>query len=488
MSWKNDPDAVPPRAHRAPGARPWSLAARLTAWYASSAFALVLVATGFLYWALVTNLDHEDDEMMAGQISVLRGLLRDGPKDIAALQQKIEWQYAATQYERLYIRILDQTGRVIAETPDMSGALPTQVFPPPVPAGLDPGHGRNVRTSGDRTFRLLSALAARGSGEREGFVIQAGLDHTLEANLLAVYRRSMWVVLGVALALCGVVGHQIAWRGVRAVGDIAKTARRIRSTTLHERIEATGLPAELLALAGTFNEMLDRLQEAFDRLSQFSADIAHELRTPLSNLRGEAEVALGRARSPAEYREVLGSCLEECERLSRLVDALLFLARAERALASIERERVEVGQELRRAREFYGAAAAEGGVALDVSVDEPIGADLDRTLFQRALGNLVTNALAHTPTGGRVTLHATRDNGAVRVDVSDTGCGIPPEHLPHLFDRFYRVDRARSSASGGMGLGLAIVKSIATLHGGSVRIASDMGHGTRVTLSFPATG
>ena len=318
-------------------------------------------------------------------------------------------------------------------------------------------------------------------------MIQAGLDRT-EAELFSGYQRRMVIVLGAALLLSAVAGYRIARHGLRPVEEIAAKARRIRSTTLDERIETTGLPAELHSLAGTFNEMLDRLQESFGRLAQFSADIAHELRTPLTNLRGEAEVALGRARSPEEYREAIGSCLEECERLSHLVDTLLFLARAERVPASLDRERVDVVQELQRAREFYDAAATGGGVVLDISTDQTIAADLNRTLFQRALGNLVTNALNHTPNGGEVTLRASLDNGALRVEVADTGCGIPPEDLPRVFDRFFRVDRARSSADGGAGLGLAIVKSIVALHGGSVQIASEVGRGTRVTLNIPTLG
>jgi two-component system heavy metal sensor histidine kinase CusS len=245
------------------------------------------------------------------------------------------------------------------------------------------------------------------------------------------------------------------------------------------------LPAELSVLAGTFNEMLDRLQESFDRLARFSADIAHELRNPVNNLRGEAEVALGKPRSPEEYREVLGSCLEECGRLSHMIDNLLFLARAEHPQTQIAKESLNVAQELRTVRDFYEAAAAEGGVSLAVSVDGQLITNLDRTLFQRALANLVANALAHTPSGGTVLLSACRCDGTVRVDVTDTGAGIAQEHVAHVFDRFYRADPARSNVAGRVGLGLAIVKTIASLHGGSAEITSQVGRGTTVSLIFP---
>ena len=232
--------------------------------------------------------------------------------------------------------------------------------------------------------------------------------------------------------------------------------------------------------------MLDRLEESFGRLAQFSADIAHELRTPVNNLRGEAEVTLSRPRSVEEYRDVLGSNLEECVRLSRMIDSLLFLARAENPRTQIEKEPLSVGRELTAVQAFYEASAAEAGVRLAVAECGEMIVVANRPLLQRAVGNLVANALAHTPPGGTVALSAMSAEGMIRIEVLDTGCGIPAEHVPRLFDRFYRVDRARSSATGGVGLGLAIVKGIAELHGGSVTLTSGVGRGTCITLQLPA--
>src|SRR5207244_4357978 len=217
-------------------------------------------------------------------------------------------------------------------------------------------------------------------------------------------RTNLLVVLSLALVACAVVGYQIARSGLRPLAEISATTRRIRSSTLHERIAAARLPTELFVLAGTFNDMLDRLEKSFTRLAQFSADIAHELRTPINNLRGEAEVALNQPRSPDEYRNVLASCLEECGRLSRLIDNLLFLARAENPETQINRERIDVGRELLAVRDFYDAVAGEAGVALAVDSPDVLTADLDRALFQRAIGNLMANAVAHTPAGGSVSL------------------------------------------------------------------------------------
>jgi two-component system heavy metal sensor histidine kinase CusS len=228
---------------------------------------------------------------------------------------------------------------------------------------------------------------------------------------------------------------------------------------------------------------LDRLQESFDRLSRFSADIAHELRTPVNNLRGEIEVTLGKARSPDEYRETFGSALEECGKLSRLIDSLLFLARAENPKTQVEREPFDLRRELESLRDFYDAAAHDAGVRLAVDAHGEIPVHLNRAFFQRAIGNLIANSLAHTPMGGTVTITAARDTTGTSVIIGDTGRGIPPEHLPHIFDRFYRADPARTS--GGVGLGLAIVKGIVELHGGTVSAESTTDRGTTVAVWFP---
>ena len=477
MSSKSAPD-------RARQRRPWSLAARLTAWYATSAFALVVVATGFLYWALTVSLDSEDDEELADKVRMLRAVLRDRPDDLAAVRSQAELGWAARQHAPLHVRVLDSSGRAVLETPGMVRVLPADLFPEPLPDEADlAGRGADLRVVDGKSFR---ALAARAGTPAAGYIIQAALDRSPEEELLTRYRGSLWVVLGLALVASAVGGYHIARRGLRPVEEITRTARRIRAATLGERLDAADLPAELAALAETFNAMLDRLEESFARLNRFSADIAHELRTPVNNLRGEAEVALARSRSAEEYRDALGSCLEECGRLGRLIDSLLFLARAEDPGIQVEREPLNLARELATVCEFYEAQAAEAGVTLTLATPGEVFAELNRPLLQRAVGNLVANALAHTPAGGRITLSATCEAERVRVEVADTGNGIPETHQPRLFERFYRVDQARSSTSGGVGLGLAIVKGIAEMHGGSVVLNSAPGQGTCVALLLPA--
>lgn len=460
----------------------WSLAARLTAWYAGSAFVLLVAAVGFLYWMLARGLDRQDDDQMADQVRVLRDLLAERPGDLVAVRQEAEQEFQSRQHTQVYVRLLDANGKVLVETPGMAKLLDPSAFPPPT-TDFQPGGDR--RAADGTPFRVMSIRLADSTPGGSGYVVQAATDHGSEAELLAEYRRNLWLVLGAGLVVCVVVGYQIARRGLRPVRLVTDTARRIDPTNLSERIEADGLPAELLDLADTFNRMLDRLERSFTRLGQFSADIAHELRTPVNNLRGEVEVALGKIRTPDQYQDVLTSNLEECGRLARLIESLLFLARAENPRTHVGKDAVDVGTELATVCEYYEAAAGEKGVTLAVAVAGPVPAHLNRTLFQRAVCNLVENAVAHTPPGGAVTLTAAATATTTTVVVTDTGAGVPAAHLPHVFDRFYRADQTRTSVARNVGLGLAIVKSIVDLHGGAVGMSSNEGRGTRVTMTFP---
>jgi two-component system heavy metal sensor histidine kinase CusS len=460
-------------------ARAWSLAIRLTAYYVGSAFLIVLLATGFLYWAMVRGVDLEDDHTLADKIRLLHSILQAHPLDTSAIAQEVNESWQTRQNVVVFLRVFAADGALIAESPDMQTLLPHELFPP---AATEPGKGSNIETQSGQSFRLMAV------GSREQGLVEVALDRTQEEELLQEYQESLGYVLGVALLACGVAGYWIAQRGLRPIHDISTTAGRIRPTNLAERIPLAGLPGELHRLARTFNDMLDRLEAGFDRLSRFSADIAHELRTPLSNLRGELDVALERERTPEQYAQTIGSGLEECGRLARIIDSLLFLARAEDPQIEISRETFDVAAELENVRDFFGAMAHESGVAIRLEGRGPFPVEVNRPLVQQAVGNLVANALAHTPPGGTVTLRAADDGKSVSIDVADTGCGIAAVDLPHVFNRFYRADRSRSSASGGVGLGLAIVKCIAELHDGSVEVASEPGRGTRVRLFLPKPG
>lgn len=465
------------------GRSSWSLAARLTAYYAISAFLIVLAATGYLYWAMVRSTDLEDDRLLADRVRLLQSIMQKRPADVGVIEQEVNEASQAQQNTQVFIRLLDARERLLVESPGMTSLLPAAAFPPPAD---EPGPGSNVASTAGRPMRALAVRTANG-GEGAVFrVIQVAMNRDEEEEILEDYRRHLSYVLVVSVVACALVGYKIAQRGIRPIHEIAGTAGRIRSDNLAQRIATAGLPAELQQLAGTFNAMLDRLQQAFDRLSRFSADIAHELRTPLNNMRGELEVALERRRPAEEYEEIIGSSLEECGRLTRIIESLLFLARSENPQTQIEREPIDVAGELEHIREFFEPTAQDAGIRLVHDAGGPLLADLNRALFQRAVGNLIANSIAHTPRGGVIALRASADDGVLAVTIADSGAGIAGEHLPHIFDRFYRADPSRTM-NGGLGLGLAIVKSVVELHGGGVAVASEPGQGTQVRMSIPRT-
>jgi two-component system heavy metal sensor histidine kinase CusS len=462
-----------------------TLAFRLTAAYSLGGLLLVLLGTGSLYMVLRAELDRSTDQFLADKLHVLCTMLRERPDDQEGLREEIELESAARRYEQFYIRLLDEHGLPILTTPRMAEQLDMAELVSRTRSR--PERSISMPGNNGQAFRVTSAAAPVGIPPTHIDTIQIAIDMSQEEDLLRRYRFWFWVILLVASIFFPLVGYRIARHGIRPVEEIAATARRITSTNLRERIQAEGYPSELASLAGTFNAMLDRLEESFEQISRFSADIAHDLRTPVNNIRGEAEVALARARSIDEYRDVLESSLEETVRLSELIGDLLFLARAESPLTTLRRQKVDVGELLGIVCEYYEATASEGGISLVTAADGgSITAELDRALMLRAVSNLVSNAVAHTSRGGSVTLGASTTDGETRIRVSDTGIGIPAEALPKVFDRFFRVDASRSKTSGGTGLGLAIVQSIMTLHGGSAEITSQLGRGTCVILRIRA--
>ncbi len=469
----------------------WSIKRRLTVLYVLSAFGILLISTVFLYWVLASRLDKEDGQFLVTKVSLLREILSAEPNDPDVIQEEVEWESAPFRLAKYYARIMDSKGRVIKETTKMRGLVPTNVFPTPADISQVPSEATKWKSKNGHNFLLMSALAMIGKSGEQTSILQLALDVSEEDQLIVDYRRQLLVVLAAGILLAAGLGVYVTRKGLHPLEDITSTVQSIGSfdqisaSQLHKRLGQTGWPMELSQLALEFDKMLDRLEESFERLSQFSADLAHELRTPVNNLIGEAEVALSRDRAAEEYREVIQSGLEEFSRISHVIESLLFLARAESPETHIERTRFDVRDKVQGVIDFYEAVAQEQEIHLDCSGDALVYAD--QTLFRQALSNLVSNAIHHTPKGGNISIKIVdlAENG-IKISVVDNGTGIGPEHLSHIFDRFYRADNSRSTNKTGSGLGLAIVKSIMRLHNGTASIVSERDKGTTVTLTFPA--
>lgn len=477
MFWKREPSSGRRQASA------WSMAARLTILYTASVSGLLALVCLFFVWTLARNLDREDTEYLVERINSLQQRLSRIPTMGPNFQRQIVEEIEDRSSPTAYLRLLDAHGALQAATPGMEAQLPSRMFPE-AEIGSEESHSGVERRRQERAYWLMSALIRAGDNPEQKWIVQAGLDRTHERALLVEYRRMAACILLVGLPITALCGFLIAQRGMRPLRQMTEVAEGIAINRLNPRVGAEDWPRELMTLAATFDSMLDRLETSFARLSHFSADLAHELRTPLNNLRGEAEVALARPRSGEEYRRVLESSLEEVDRLARMVDSLLFLARAERPDAILQPTTFEARPEVEGVLEFYEAAADEGQITLSCGGNAILTADAN--LFRRAVSNLISNALRYTPEQGSVTVTLLQEaNGSVMVRVVDTGAGVAAEHLPHLFDRFYRADPARSDPAAGTGLGLAIVRSILEAHGGAAEIASEPGAGTTVTLHFP---
>jgi two-component system, OmpR family, heavy metal sensor histidine kinase CusS len=302
--------------------------------------------------------------------------------------------------------------------------------------------------------------------------------------LLENYRVVIWGTVTstavVAVALC----YVLVRRALAPLRKIAASAHGITAERLDSRIDVRQAPLELHDLAEALNAMLQRLQLGFDRLWQFTADLAHDLRTPIANMRGASEVTLTRDRSASDYQALLASNIEECDRVSRMIENVLFLARAENPQFALHRAEFDAGEELQRIADYFEGIAAEKSVQVQVAGHARLNAE--RELFRRAVSNLLANALHYTPVGQTIVMKATPSDSGVAITVQNPGESIPPSELAKLFDRFYRGDKARSNSGASTGLGLAIVKTIVEIHGGSAHARSDTEGVTTFELRFPA--
>jgi two-component system heavy metal sensor histidine kinase CusS len=333
----------------------------------------------------------------------------------------------------------------------------------------------------------LPANAAQAAGP---VLVDLVIETTSTSEVRQRARRNTLIAMVVAALLASVLGVLIAQRIVVSARRLGTAASRIGAQALDERLPLEETPVELVESTLAFNRMLDRLQSAFERLSAFSSDLAHDLRTPVGNLLGEAQVVLSRPRSADEYRAALESAVEEYERLSRMIGNMLFLAQVDNDLAAMSIERIEVDPALDRVIGYFELLAEERGLRLQKTLRGPAEADrhiwADETMLVRAVSNLVSNALRHARAGTCIDLVATIEaDGRCTIEVGNEGPAIAPEQQARIFERFYRADASRHGSASGSGLGLAIVRSIMELHRGRAEVRSAPGERTVFSLTFP---
>jgi len=473
----------------------WSLTLRMSVFVSVAITAIVLGVSAMMYSELVDQLREKDQAALKNDLQIQRDVLeilavRSHPLN----QWQVEWREYQEAYRRFGWQLL-APDRKVRDASANAAIFASALAPLRTQAGAPAFRRIDDHQDGQRRSMLVYDLAVDTPGPEaievhgpalgpQGTVLRGVLDVSESRRLLEAYRAKLAGVIGLAILLSAGVGFMLTRRGLAPVRAIAAEIGRINAEKLHQRIADDAWPAELRVLAENFDTMLARLEQSFEQLTRFSSDIAHEFRSPVNNLVAAASVTLARARSPLEYQQTLEVVVEEGSRLSRMVASMLFLARADNAEQHVHLERVALAGEFQKLIEFYEIAADEQGVTLEARGDGHLMAD--PLLLRRALSNLLANALRYTPRGGTVRLLAGWTRDAAVISVGDTGTGIAARHLPHLFDRFYRADAARSSTDS-TGLGLAVVRSIAELHGGTVEVESTLGQGSTFTLRFPRT-
>jgi len=434
----------------------------------ASLFVLLLLGS-LIGRSVEQHFEEQDMDALSGKMKLAKHVLGKALTKPGSETMAQQLDEALTGHHGLVIAVVGPNGQRL----DASTAL---ALPPLLlNERVAPGNGPPIKWTNEDglSWRGISATFASGHGGSPYIVVVA--------TEMSHHEHLGWAALA-----RGFLGWAGARRGLAPLLTIRRQAAEIPANRLNTRLPAEAIPLELADLTSTLNEMLSRLEESFQRLSDFSSDLAHELRTPVSNLLTQTQVTLSRARTADEYRDILASNAEEFERLSRMIADMLFLAKAENKQIIPHQEQLELAAEVADMLEFYGVLAEEKEIHLSVAGHGTVFGD--RLMLRRAISNLLSNALRYTPVGGTVNVRIeTQAEAEVQLTVENTGPCIAAEHLSRLFDRFYRTDSARQRTTEGSGLGLSITRSILIAHGGSVSVSSAKDI-TRFTLSLPVGG
>ncbi|HSE98157.1 MAG TPA: ATP-binding protein [Blastocatellia bacterium] len=456
-----------------------SIRAKLTLWYLGIAAAVLIAFAVAIYLYLSNGLLTAIDDSLRNQAARIARAVAH-PLEIEEMNQS-----GALMLAPQFVSIVDKNGEVSDQILDREGH---QV--PVIQSSLERAASQwepqfdEVSVLPDKAARVITWPARDEEGDLFFVVVGQSLKelHQAQRQLLLLLAISN----PIALLLASLGGLWIANKALSPVDRLTRAAEHIGRGNLSERVEETGTNDEIGRLAATFNEMIGKLEQAFQRERRFTADASHELKTPLAILRGDIEVALRRDRTPEEYRRVLASSLEEIARLTKLTDDLLTLARSDAGEVLLEMEPVRIDRLAREVCESLAPLAASAGITLDYRLpDSPALIEADASRIRQLVVNLLDNAIKYTPSGGNVRLDLKTEGEAAVLEVADTGRGILDEALPRIFDRFYRQSDPSDLRAGGFGLGLAISKWIVEAHHGVVEVESKPGLGSRFIVRLP---
>jgi two-component system heavy metal sensor histidine kinase CusS len=458
-----------------------TLTAKLAGLYAITTLIILASVGTYLYRALASQLAAREDHELVEKVEQFRHILLETPNYDAIIKDEHRFIDVAMGHHGLIVMLVAANGQTLMQNHDAAGALtPSHVAP--IGQDPDPRSIWDWEYAPGKTARTIVAWAKLDKASEPVRVV-VGRTASERTQLLADYLQEVLAAMVGASILAALLGYLAVRRALWPLKIIAHQAHSITAQRLERRLDAHLAPPELQVLVESFNAALDRLQDSFQRLSQFSADLAHDLRTPLYNLTMQTQVALSQPRSNEEYIVMFSSSLEEYERLSRMVESMLFLARADNAQVALSIQTLDGFDELQRIADYFEGIAEDAKVSISVEGEGPLV--VDPALFRRAVSNLVANAIRFTPAGNTIRLYLEQGPTLTVVGVANPGAGIEQIHLARIFDRFYRADQSRSRSGASTGLGLAIVDSIMKLHGGKVEVESVLNGMTTFRLRFP---
>lgn len=461
-----------------------SIRLRLTVWYAGLlAGALVLFGL-FVYVGLEQYLVRDatrtlDEQSSSIGAKLLTQLSAKGPEWLA---REVEEAYAPEANSN-FVRVSKQDGTIVyvSGEPKDNSFHASQV--PLLRIETANGVTKKIRIPGGPALLVESLSFSDSTGTR--FLVESGLPYGKIADVLNGLLRMLAVYLPLVVSIAGFGGYWLMRRSLRPVDEITSRAEGITSTNLSERLPIIKTGDEMERLSTSLNRMIARLEEAFQHIHRFSADASHELRTPLTILQLELGEIVQNQNLDPDIADQIGSALEETERLSRIVENLLTISRLDAGEVKMEKEILNLGELARSTAEQMKLLAEEKSLEMQCSIDGSVCVVGDQSRLNQVVVNLVANAIKYTPEGGEIWVAVRSSHSRAVLEVSDNGVGVPPAAIPHIFERFYRADKARSRDSGGAGLGLAIVKAICSAHGADVRVFSQEGKGSRFIVEMP---
>jgi heavy metal sensor kinase len=460
-----------------------SLRFRITVWYASLLAGALILFGASVYLGLERYLDWTLQRTLSVECSTIATqLLSQFPaKDTAWLAREINEDYAP-EVNGLFIRVSRQDTDVVY----LSGAPKDGTFDPshiPFPGEKEMDGSRKLQFNSGNRLLINSMTLAMPDGNR--FIVESGAPyHQVEVALHGLLLTfAIYMPFVVSLAVAG--GYWLMRRSLQPVDEITKRAEGITSTNLSERLPVIRTGDELERLSISLNRMIERLDNAFQHINRFSADASHELRTPLTILQLELEGIAQNHRRDISLGEQIGSALEETHRMSRIVESLLTISRLDAGEVKMDKSHLDLGELAASTAGEMKLLAEEKSISLRIQAGLGVEVAGDRVRLQQVVVNLIDNSIKYTPAGGMIELRVGREGQSAVLEVSDNGLGIPAHDLPHVFERFYRADKARSRASGGAGLGLSIVKAICAAHNGDINVLSREGKGSTFRVELP---